>query len=259
MIRLPFPVILWIATLSPAFSSPPADNQLESETWRPAFRFETIKLKGNYASCERVPLEAVPVVRVQKGSPMEIEFYFVNRSSEPVGYWEPCRYAGNSSRMHLELERCATGEQVPRLESGCLALLKSSVHSLENNEAALCRISLADKFGIDYRRGNLPAGLYALRFVSSLKEGDQLVELGCPPMETNQTILLIQIEDASPESLVSEPEPPPCTPTPTIEDGLEPAAHGSTSRRSWVVFASVAVGTLGLGAVVGFVVGRRSS
>ena len=74
--------------------------------------------------------------------------------------------------------------------------MTGTVQVLEGGDAALCEISLDSMFMLEHA----PPGLYALRFIGAMGENDPLVKLGCDPMQTNQTIMLIEIVEEEPFS-----------------------------------------------------------
>lgn len=138
-------------------------------------------------------LEAIPTRQLSKHSQMRVQFYVMNHSSSSVGYWKPWSYAGYWAPWHLELLDCETEERVAYLENKAVPLSREDTIELKPGEAIFCDVPLLETFGVDGKAGNLPAGRYALRAVCSIKENDELVKVGCTPMEMNQTIMLIEI------------------------------------------------------------------
>lgn len=138
-------------------------------------------------------LSVAPVITIHKSGDMQIEFELRNDSQKAFRYLMGSRLPRSVAQLHILLLK--DGTPVPRIvhESEPPAMTKENVRSLKPGQSIVYSISLAE-YGFDQRRGNLPAGRYALRVqYSEHKESVTARTLGLTPTEINDTVLLIDL------------------------------------------------------------------
>lgn len=172
-------VILIVVPMMLDTGCKPSNDDVSSQEQTP-----TVNI-GKSTVSEGTVLQMTPVVHVEKESQMNVQFYIVNQSSKPAGYWTS--WPRMTHTWHWELVSCRKGTAIERARATSAEPTKKDVRLLAPGESILCSIDLKDYLG------DIPVGLYEFRVHYSLHKNDALVRLGCIPDEFDCTIMLVEV------------------------------------------------------------------